>query len=114
MDKPNRKPVTDKREAKRLEALQRALLGLPDELTETFAWTALLCDGLCGLMTEHSPDIDPATHTGMRFAAIWLKRRNQGHAAHLQAACKVLREIREQQGRAQRQMPSSSRLGWRK
>ena len=114
MDKPNRKPVTDKRETKRLEALQRALLGLQDELTETFAWTALLCDGLCGLMTEHSPDIDPATHTGMRFAAIWLKRRNQGHAAHLQAACKVLREIRERQGRLRRQTPSSSGLGGRK
>jgi hypothetical protein len=72
---------------KRLEALQRSLLGLHGELTETFAWTALLCDGLCGLMTEHSTDIDPVTHTGIRFAAIWLKRRNQGHATHLQTAC---------------------------
>ncbi len=99
MDKPNHKAVTDNREAKRAEALQRALLRLHDDLTETFAWTALLCDGLCGLITEHSSDIDPATHTGMRFAAIWLKRRNQEHATQLQAACGMLREIRERQGR---------------
>jgi hypothetical protein len=99
---------------KRLEALQRSLLGLHGELTETFTWTALLCDGLCGLMTEHSPDIDPATQTGMRFATIWLKRRNQGHATHLQAACGMLQEIRERQRRLQLQMPSSNKLGGRK
>ena len=102
MAKPNRKAVTDKREAKRLEALQCALLRLHDDLTETFAWTALLYDGLCGLMTEHSPDIDPTTQNGMRFAAIWLKLRNQGHAAHSQAACRMLREIRERQRRLRR------------
>lgn len=114
MDKPCRNPVTDNREAKRLEALQRTLLQLHDELTETFAWTALLCDGQCGLMTEHLADINPATHTGMRFAAIWLKRRNQEHATQLQTACGMLREIRERQGRLRRQMPSSNRMGGRK
>jgi hypothetical protein len=114
MDKPGHKPLTDNSEAKRLEALQRTLLRLDDELTETFAWTALLYDGLCGLMTEHSADIDPTTHTGMRFAAIWLKRRNQEHATQLQAACGMLRVIRERQGRLRRQMPSSNRSGWRK
>jgi hypothetical protein len=50
-----------------LKRCNAALLGLHDELTETFAWSALLCDGLCGLMTEHSTEIDPVTHTGMRF-----------------------------------------------
>jgi hypothetical protein len=99
MDKPSRKPVTGNREAKRLEELQRTLIRLDDDLAETFAWTALVCDGLCGLMAEHSVDIDPTTHTGMRFATIWLKRRNQEHATHLQAACRMLREIRERQGR---------------
>jgi gamma-glutamyl:cysteine ligase YbdK (ATP-grasp superfamily) len=114
MVKPNRKPVTDKMEAKRLEALQRALLGLHDELTETFAWSALLCEGLCGLMTEHSTDIDPVTHTGMRFATIWLKRRNQGHATHLQTACGMLREIRERQRQLRRQKQSSNMPGGRR
>ncbi len=102
MDKPSRKAVTDNREAKGAEALQRALLQLHDELTETFAWAALLCDGLCGQMAEHSADIDPATHTGMRFAAIWLKQRNQEHVTQLQAACRMLREIRERHGRLRR------------
>jgi hypothetical protein len=97
------------REAKDLEELQQALLGLHDEFTETFAWTALLCDGLCGLLTDQSPDIDSATHTGMRFAAIWLKERNQKHAVELQTACSRLWEIRERQkgiqsGRAQSQV----------
>ena len=107
MVKPSRKAVTDKMEAKRLEALQRALLRLDDDIAETFAWTALVCDGLCGLIAEHSADIDPITHTGMRFAAIWLKRRNQEHATHLQAACRMLREIRERRGRLRSQMSSS-------
>ena len=110
MEKPSRRPVTDKWEAKRLEELQGALVMLLDDLTETFAWTALLCDGLSGLMTEPTSDIDPETQTGMRFAAIWLKRRNHEHAAHLQAACVILREIRERQGRARRKMPSSHKL----
>lgn len=87
---------------------------LLDELTETLAWTALVCDGLSGMMTEHTSDIDPETQTGMRFAAIWLKRRNREHAAHLRAACATLREIRERQGRTQRQMPSSHKLLGRK
>lgn len=100
MEKPGRRPVTDKWEAKRLEELQGALVVLLDELTETFAWTALLCDGLGGLMTEHTPDIDPETQTGTRFATIWLKRRNREHAAQLRAACVILREVRERQGRA--------------
>ena len=107
MEKPSRRPVTDKWEAKRLEELQRALVVLLDELTETFAWTALLCDGLSGLMTEHSSDIDPETQTGMRFAAIWLKRRNHEHAAHLQAACVMLREIREREERVRRLIKTS-------
>lgn len=106
MDKPSRKPVTGHREAKRLEVLQRALIRLDDELAETFAWTALVCDGLCGLIAEHSADIDPATHNGMRFATIWLKRRNQEHTAQLQAAYRMLREIRKRQGELRRQIPS--------
>lgn len=102
MEKPSRRPVTDKLEAKRLEELQGALVGLLDDLTETFAWTALVCDGLSGLMTEPTSDIDPETQTGERFAAIWLKRRNREHAAHLQAACVTLREIRERRERLRR------------
>ena len=89
------------RETIDLEELQHVLLALHDELTETFAWTALLCDGLCGLMADQSPDIDSATHTGMRFAAIWLKKRNQGHAATLQSVCSRLWEIRERQQQLQ-------------
>jgi len=90
-------PVMRQQDAKDLEELQRTLLELYDELTETFAWTALLCDGLCGLMADQAPDIDLTTHTGMRFAAIWLKGRNQRHTAELQAACRRPWEIREHQ-----------------
>lgn len=93
MEKPSRRPVAGKWEAKRLEELQRALVGLLDDLTETFAWTALVCDGVSAL-TGHTSDIDPETQTGMRFASIWLKRRNHEHAAHLQAACVILQGIR--------------------
>jgi hypothetical protein len=88
-----RAPTTDRRAARKLEELQRSLLGLQDELTETIAWTALLCDGLCSLLSEQTSDIDPATQSGLRFAAIWLKQRNQGHATKLKAACGLLREI---------------------
>ena len=97
MEKPSRRLITGKWEAKRLEELQRALAGLLDDLTETFAWTALVCDGLSGLVIEQTSDIDPETQTGTRFAAIWLKRRNREHATCLQAACATLREIRERQ-----------------
>lgn len=91
-----------KREAKDLEELQQTLLGLHDEITETFAWTALLCDGVCGLMADQPPNIDSATHTGMRFAAIWLKGRNQRHAAELQVVCRRLWELRERKNGARR------------
>lgn len=99
MEKASRRPAIDELEAKKLDELQRALVDLLDDLTETFAWTALLYDGLSGLMTEHTSDIDPATQTGTRFAATWLKRRNHEHAARLQTACVTLREIRERQER---------------
>lgn len=99
-----------KRDDKDFEDLQRTLLRLHDELTETFAWTALLCDGLCGLMVDETANVDSVTYTGMRFAASWLKGRNQRHAAALQAACRRLCDLRErkdgfQPGRA----PSLSR-----
>lgn len=79
-----------------LAELQQTLLNLQDDLTETMAWTALLCDGLCGILVENAPDIDSAMHTGVRFATIWLKQRNEIHAATLKAACGKLREIRGQ------------------
>lgn len=112
MEKPSRRPVTDKWETKKHEELQRTLVVLLDDLTETFAWTALLCDGISGLMTEHT-GIDPETQTGMRFAAIWLKRRNHEHAARLQAACVTLREIRERQERLRRLIPPSNNVAGR-
>lgn len=43
-----------------IQELQRLLIGLQDDLTETMAWTALVCDGLCGILSEHHADIDPA------------------------------------------------------
>lgn len=79
-----------------LQELQHTLVNLQDDLSETMAWTALVCDGLCGILVENGTDIDPTTHTGVRFAAIWLKRRNEKHVATLQAACTKLREIRGQ------------------
>lgn len=79
-----------------LQELQHTLASLQDDLSETMAWTALVCDGLCGILVENGTDIDPTTHTGVRFAAIWLKRRNEKHVATLQAACTKLREIRGQ------------------
>ena len=96
MEKAARKRVTRKRAADPLEALQHTLASLQDDLIETMAWTALVCDGLCGILVENAPEIDPATHTGVRFAAIWLKRRNEKHAATLQVVCSKLREIRGQ------------------
>lgn len=94
MKKSGRKRANDKRKVDRLEDLQHALLGLHDELSETMAWTAFVCDGLCGVLAERPTDIDCATHNGIRFAAMWLKQRNEKHGAALQAACKRLREIR--------------------
>lgn len=110
MEKPSSKPITNKCETKNLEELQRALVELLDDLTETFAWTALLCDGLSGLMIEHISDTDPETQTGLRFAAIWLKQRNREHAANLRAACVTLREIRERQERLRRLVSPSNNL----
>jgi hypothetical protein len=96
MEKTVRRRITPKPIAETLAELQHTLLSLQDDLTETMAWTALLCDGLCGILAENTPDIDSATHTGARFAAIWLKQRNEIHAATLKAACGKLREVRGQ------------------
>lgn len=96
MLKADQRRVTHNRTADMLEELQHTLLGLQDDLSETMAWTALLCDGLCGIVAEHGSGIDPATQSGMRFAAIWLKKRHDAHAAALQVACRQLREIRGQ------------------
>jgi hypothetical protein len=94
MEQAGRRRKTDTRAARELEEIHHALLALYDEFTETTAWTALVCDGICGILGEPPTDVDPATYTGMRFAAIWLKQRNQSHANTLQAACNKLREIR--------------------
>lgn len=83
------------RAARELEKIHHALIALYDELTETTAWTALVCDSICGVVDEQSSEVDSATHTGMRFAAIWLKQRNRNHASRLQAACEKLRAIRK-------------------
>jgi hypothetical protein len=89
-----RRRKADTRAAGELEEIHNALLALYDELTETTAWTAFVCDGICGILGERPTDVDSATHSGMRFAAIWLKQRNQSHGSTLKAACKKLREIR--------------------
>ena len=96
MKKAGRRRITHKRIAGQLEELQYTLVSLQDDLSETTAWTALVCDGLCGILAESELSIDSTTHTGVRFAAIWLKQRNEKHAATLQAACSKLREIRGQ------------------
>ena len=96
MEKADRRRITHKPTADTLAELQHALLSLQDDLSETMAWTALLCDGLRGILVENAPDIDSTTHTGVRFAVIWLKQRNERHAATLKAACGKLREIRGQ------------------
>lgn len=98
MKRTSRRQKTNTRMARELEEINRTLVVLYDELTETTAWTAFVCDGICGVLGEPPTDVDPATQTGMRFAAIWLKQRNQHHASTLQAACDKLREIRGQQG----------------
>lgn len=89
------KQKTDTRAVRELEEIHHQLLKLYDEFTETTAWTALVCDGICGVLGETPTDIDPHTHTGMRFAAIWLKQRNQSHASALLAVCNKLRNIRQ-------------------
>lgn len=89
------KRKTDTRAVRELEQIHHQLLKLYDEFTETTAWTALVCDGICGVLGESPTDIDPHTHTGMRYAAIWLKQRNQSHTTTLQAACDKLRNIRQ-------------------
>lgn len=96
MEKAVRRRITRKPTADTLAELQHALLSLQDDLSETMAWTALSCDGLSGILAEYGSDIDSTTHTGVRFAVIWLKQRNEIHAATLKAACGTLREIRGQ------------------
>ena len=94
MKQTNRKRKTDMRAARELEEINRALVALYDEITETTAWTALVFDGVCGILGEEPKDVDPDAHTGLRFAAIWLKQRNQSHARTLQVACRKLRAVR--------------------
>ena len=96
MEKAAQRQITRKQTADTLGELQQTLITLQDDLSETMAWTALLCDGLCGITAENGSGIDPTTHSGVRFAAIWLKQRNERHAAALRAACGKLREIRGQ------------------
>lgn len=95
MQKTGRRYIARKRRADTLEEVQKTLLNLQDDLAETMAWTALLYDGLCGILAEHALDLDAKTYAGARFAAIWIKQRNEKHAAALQAACSKLCEIRE-------------------
>ena len=94
MERAGRSRKTDMRAARELEELHRALLALYDDLTETTALTALVFDGVCGILGEPPTDADSDTCTGMRFAASWLKRRNQTHVSTLKAVCNRLREIR--------------------
>lgn len=94
MKRASQRRKTNTRAARELEEINRALVVLYDELTETTAWTALVFDGVCGILGERTTDVDPNTHTGMRFAAMWLKQRNQNHASALNAACSRLCEIR--------------------
>lgn len=96
MQKTGRRRIARKQIANPLEELQQGLLNLQDDLAETMACTALLCDGLCGILSENASDIDPRTHSGARFAATWLKQRHEKHTAALQAACTKLCEIRDQ------------------
>lgn len=96
MESEGQNRIKQKRPADPLQELQHTLVNLQDDLSETMAWTALVCDGLCGILVENGTDVDPTTHTGLRFAAIWLKRRNEKHAVTLRAACTKLREIRGQ------------------
>lgn len=96
MDKADKKQKKNKRPTDPLQELQHTLVDLQDDLSETIAWTALVCDGLCGILVENGADVDPTTRTGVRFAAIWLKRRNEKHVVTLKAACTKLREIRHQ------------------
>ena len=84
----------DTRAARELEEAHRLLVALYDEFTETTAWTALVCDGVCGILGEQPVDVGSQTYSGVRFAAVWLKQRNQGHASTLKAACEKLRVIR--------------------
>ena len=94
MRSAQRKQMDDTKAARALEEVHCALLALDDELTETIAWTAFVFDGVCGVVSEQPTDIDSATQSGMRFAAHWLKQRNQGHVSALKAVCAKLREIR--------------------
>lgn len=94
MKQASRRRKTNTLTVRELEEINRALVVLYDELTETTAWTALVFDGVCGILGERPKDIDPGTYTGMRFAAMWLKQRYQGHASALHTACSKLREIR--------------------
>ena len=50
MEKAVRRRITRKPTADTLAELQHALLSLQDGLSETMARTALLCDGLCGIL----------------------------------------------------------------
>lgn len=94
MKRASGKLKTNKLTARELEEINCTLVVLYDELTETTAWTALVFDGVCGILGERPKDVDPDTYTGMRFAAMWLKQRNQSHASALHTACNKLRSIR--------------------
>jgi hypothetical protein len=94
MKRTSRGPNISTRTLGEMENLHHDLVTLYDELTETNAWAALVCDGICGIVADDPAQIDSATGTGMRFAVIWLKQRNRKHATTLQAACNKLRKIR--------------------
>lgn len=94
MKRTTQKRKRNKLTARELEEINRTLVVLYDELTETTAWTAFVCDGICGVLGDPPTDVDPDTYTGMRFAAMWLKQRNQNHASALRTACDKLRKVR--------------------
>lgn len=76
-----------------LGKLHRELITLYDELADSAALTAFVCDGTSGIIDGDST-VDPATQKGLCIAAGDLKRRNHAHVARLKALCDNLRTLR--------------------
>jgi hypothetical protein len=72
-----------------------SLVDLCDDLADTAALTAFLCDGICGITADDSAAVDLTTHKGIFLASRSLRQRHRTHVAQIQALCDMLQKSRK-------------------